>query len=240
MSLFSFVFTISFANSSCLSLLQLDDSFWKPARGTETEAGAETEKNNEEASAVAETVDDDSSEESSQEAPVAGDDDEDEESSPEAPADDVVEEESSPEAPITEQERAASSPGAAQPTSSEESSGAKSRSSSPLAPARNGSRAAVPKVPLSRVLGSSSSIAKPQDSTQSVIAARKRKLRSDGPAETPDPLPVSHQRKSTSPPEKADSYHSGMSMPSSDSQASLDLETNAGYDFCFCLYSYDF
>ena len=116
----------------------------------------------------------------------------------------------------------------------------KSRSSSPPAPARNGSRAAVPKVPLSRVLGLSSSIAKLQESTQSVIAARKRKLRSDSPAETPDPLPVSHQRKSTSPPEKADSYHSGMSMPSSDSQASLDLETNAGYDFCSYLYSYDF
>ena len=67
----------------------------------------------------------------------------------------------------------------------------------------------------------------------SVIAARKRKLRSDGPADTPDPLPTTHQRKSTSPPEKADSYQSGMSMPSSDSQASLDLETNVGYDFCF-------
>ena len=72
---------------------------------------------------------------------------------------------------------------------------------------------------------------------QSVIAARKRKLRSDGPADTPDPLPTTHQRKSASPPEKADSYQSGMSMPSSDSQASSDLETNAGYDFRFtCTY----
>ena len=40
----------------------------------------------------------------------------------------------------------------------------------------------------------------------------------------------------TSPPSKADSYHSGMSMPSSDSQASLDLETNTGYDFFAYLY----
>ena len=125
----------------------------------------------------------------------------------------------------------ASSPATAQPTSSEESSGAKSRSSSPPAPTKNGSREAVPKVPLSRVLGSTTSTAKPQEPTQSVLAARKRKLHSDGPAETPDPLPVSHQRKSTSPPETVDSYHSGMSMPSSDSQASLDLETNTGYDF---------
>ena len=54
-------------------------------------------------------------------------------------------------------------------------------------------------------------------STQNVIAARKRKLRSDGPAETLDPLPASHQRKSASPAEKADYYHSGMSMPSFDS-----------------------
>ena len=122
-----------------------------------------------------------------------------------------------------------------QPASSEESSGAKSHSSSPPAPTKNASRTAVPKVPFSRVLGSSGSIAKLQDSTQSVIVARKRKLRSDGPAETPDPLPVSHQRKSTSPPEKADSYQSGMSMPSSDSQASLDLETNVGYNFCLIL-----
>ena len=68
---------------------------------------------------------------------------------------------------------------------------------------------------------------------QQIIAARKRKLRSEGPAETPLPLPISHKRKPASPPEKADSYESGMSMPSSDSQASLDLETNAGYDFCF-------
>ena len=130
MLLFSLAFIILVANSSFLSSLQLTDSFWKPVCETETEAGAE--KNNEEASAVAETIDDDeSSEESSKEAPVAGDDDEDEESSPEAPVEDVVEEESSQEAPITEQEHAASSPATAQPTSSEEFSGAKSRSSSP-------------------------------------------------------------------------------------------------------------
>ena len=134
----------------------------------------------------------------------------------------------------------ASHPAAAQATSSEESSGAKSRSSSPPAPPRNESREAVPKVPLSRVLGSTTSTAKPQESTQSVLAARKRKPRSDVPADTPDPLPTSHQRKSTSPPSKVDSYHSSMSMPSSDSQASLDLETNTGYDFLACLYLNDF
>ena len=186
-----------------------------------------------------EDVDDDSTEESSQEAPV----EDNEESSPEAPDhndDDDDDEESSPEAPVTEQEHTASSPATAQPTLSEESSGAKSRSSSPPAPAKNGSRAAVPKVPLSRVLGSTVSPAKTMGSTQSVIAARKRKLRSDGPAEPPVPLPVSHQRKSTSPTEKADPYHSGMYMPSSDSQASLDLETNAGYDSYFYLHSYNF
>ena len=93
MLLFSLAFTISLVNSSFLSPLQLDDSFWKPAHGTETE----------EASAAAETIEDDgSSEESSKEAPVTGDDDEDEESSPEAPVENVVEEESSLEAPITE------------------------------------------------------------------------------------------------------------------------------------------
>ena len=88
-----------------------------------------------------------------------------------------------------------------------------------------------PRYLLSRVHGSSSSPSEPEETAQRVIAARKRKLRSEGPAETPLPLPVSHKRKSTSPPEKADSYESGMSMPSSDSQASLDLETNVGYDF---------
>ena len=126
---------------------------------------------------MAETVDDDdSSEEPSKEAHVAGVEDEDEESSPQAPVEDVIEEESSPEAPITEQECAESSPAASQPTSSEESSDAKSRSSSPPAPVRNGSRATVPKVPLSRVLGSSSSIAKPQDSTQIGIASCRERV----------------------------------------------------------------
>ena len=107
------------------------------------------------------------------------------------------------------------------------------------------SRVAVPKVPFSRAQGSSSSPTELEETAQQVIAARKRKLRSEGPAETPLPLLVSHKRKSTSPPEKADSYESGISMPSSDSQASLDLETNVGYvfyltctscDFCFCFH----
>ena len=213
--------------------MQLTDSFWKPSIDIELESRAEAAKKSKgSASAATEVIDDDeSSEESSQEAAAAGDEDEDEESSKEAPFEDAVEEESSKEAPDTEQEHAGSSPAASQPASSEESSGRKSRSASPSAPGKNGSRTAVPKVPISRVLGSSSSVAKPQDSVQSVIAARKRKLRSDGPADTPDPLPVTHQRKSASPPEKADSYQSGMSMPSSDSQASLDLETNIGYVF---------
>ena len=185
---------------------------------------AEEEASAMEQTAAAEDVEDDGEEESSQEAPVEDD----------------AEEESSREAPVTEQERMTSCPATAQPTLSEESSGAKSRSSSPPAPTRNGSRGAVPKVPLSRVLGSTCSTAKPQESTLSVLAARKRKLRSDGPADAPDPLPVSHQRKSTSPPSKADSYHSGMSMPSSDSQAYLDLETNTGYVSLIYLYLYDF
>ena len=47
---------------------------------------------------------------------------------------------------------------------------------------------------------------------------------------------MSHKRKSVSSPEKADSYESGMSMPSSDSQAALDLEKNIGYDFRLYLY----
>ena len=167
---------------------------------------------------MAEDVDDDADEESSQEAPV--EDGNDEESSPEAPAednDDDDEDESSQEAPVTEQGHRDSGPSAAQPTSSEESSTVKSRSSSSPTSNNNGSREAVPKVPLSRVLGSTRSTAKPEECVQSVIAARKRKLRSEGPADTPDPLPVSHQRKSTSPPSKDDSYHSSMSMPSFDS-----------------------
>ena len=92
------------------------------------------------------------------------------------------------------------------------------------------------KIPASRVQGSSSSPSEPEEIAQRVLAAKKRKLRSEVPAETPLTLPVSHKRKSASPPEKADSYESGMSMPSSDSQASLDLETNIGYDFLLYLY----
>ena len=88
----------------------------------------------------------------------------------------------------------------------------------------------MPKVPFSRAQGSSSSPTELEETAQKVIAAKKRKLRSEGPVETPLPLPVSHKRKSASPPKKADSYESGMSMPYSDSQASLDLETNIGYD----------
>ena len=112
---------------------------------------------------------------------------------------------------------------------------AKSRSPTP-ATQKNGSRVAVSKVPASRVQGSSSSPSEPEEIAQRVLAAKKRKLRSEGPVETPLPLPVSHKRKSASPPEKADSYESGMSMPSSDSQASLDLETNVGYDSFFYPY----
>ena len=148
---------------------------------------AKTEKGKENVSAAAEAVDDESSKESSREAPATGGDDEDEESSPEAPVEDVAEddkdEESSPEAPNTEQERAESSPAAAQPISSEESSDAKIRSQSPPDLAKNGSRAAVPKVPLSRAHGSSGSPVKPEETAQQVIAARKRKLRSEGPVE---------------------------------------------------------
>ena len=181
---------------------------------------------------MAEDAEDDADEESSLEAPAANygdDDDEDEESSPEAPVvEDIDGDESSPEAPVTEQAHTASGAASAQPTSSEESSTARSHSSSTPPYNTNVSREAVPKVPLSRVLGSTRSPAKPEERVQSVVAARKRKLRSDGPADAPEPLPVSHQRKSASPPSKDDSYHSGMSMPSSNSQASLDLETNAG------------
>ena len=181
---FQLLFSISLANLFFLTLLQLTDSFWKPA--SETEAEAEEETPVLEQTTVTEDVDDDGNEESSEEAHVEDDnDDDDEESSPEAPVEydngDDDDEEFSPEAPVTEQEHVAASPATAQPTSSLESSGAKSRSSSPPAPAKNGSRAAVPKVPLSRVLGSTVSTAKPVGSTQSVIAARKRKLRSDGP-----------------------------------------------------------
>ena len=103
-----------------------------------------------------------------------------------------------------------SSPAGAQPTPSEESSEAKSSSPTPPAPT-NGSRGAVSKVPASRVQGSNSSLNEPEEIAQRVLAAKKRKLRSEGPVETPLPLPVSHKRKSASP-EKADSYESGMSM----------------------------
>ena len=132
---------------------------------------------------------------------AAGDENEDEESSPEAPIVDVIEEESSSEAQYADEEHTESSPAGAQPTPSEESSDAKSRSSTPPAP-KNGSRVAVSKVPASRVQGSSSSPSEPEEIAQQVLAAKKRKLRSEGPAETPLPLPVSHKRKSTSPPEK--------------------------------------
>ena len=158
--------------------------------------------------------------------------------SPEAPTVNVVEEESSSEAQYADEEHTESSPAGAQPTPFEESSDAKSRSSTPPVP-KSGSRAVVSKVPASRVQGSSSSPSEPEEIAQQVLAAKKRKLRSEGPAETPLPLPVSHKRKSASPPEKADFYVSGMSMPSSDSQASLDLETNVGYDFLLYPYYHD-
>ena len=118
---FQLLFSISFANLFFLTLLQLTDSFWKPASETETEIEAEAA---EEASASEQTA----------EAEDAGDD---------------AVEESSEEAPVTEQGHVASNPTTAQPTSSEESSGAKSRSSSPPAPTRNGSRAAVERTSLS-------------------------------------------------------------------------------------------
>ena len=235
-----------------VSFFQLTDSFWKPPLNTEVEGKTRAAKGKGEASAAAEAADDEddvANEESSEEAAAAENDSEAEESSPEAPTADAAERESAPEAPTTDvveeesssealyadEEHTESSPAGAQPTLSAESSEAKSRSSTPPTPT-NGSRVAVSKVPASRVQGASSSPSETEEIAQRVLAAKKRKLRSEGPAETPLPLPVSHKRKSTSSPEKADSYESGMSMPSSDSQASLDLETNIGYDFLLYLY----
>ena len=139
--------------------------------------------------------------------------------------------ESSHDAPaVTGMGPSMSDPPTAATTSSGESSSDKDPAPTPPRNPRKRERTGVAKVPFSRLSSSRNQVIKGNKLTQGVGAARKRKLRSDGPAE--DPLVISRPRKhkspSASPPTVSDSYKSGFDLGSSDSTASLDIATNAG------------
>ena len=123
-----------------------------------------------------------------------------------------------------------SDPPTAATTSSGDSSSDKDPAPTPPRNPRKRERTGVAKVPFSRLSSTRSQVIKGNQLTQGVEAARKRRLRSDGLAEVP--LVSSSPRKckspSASPPTASDSYKSGFDMGSTDSEASLDIATNAG------------
>ena len=114
-------------------------------------------------------------------------------------------------------------------TSSGESSSDKEPAPTPRKATKRKERAAVPKVPFSRLSPTQAQLTKDAKQTQAVQAARMRKLRSSGPADAPVVIPSirKHKSSSASPSSAEDSYDSGV-VPSSDSNASLDLATNTG------------
>ena len=85
-------------------------------------------------------------------------------------------------------------------------------------------------MPFSRLSSTRSQVTKDNKLTQGVEVARKMRLRSDGPAEAPLVISSPRKRKSSSasPPTASDSYKSGFDMGSTDSEASVDIATNAG------------
>ena len=91
-------------------------------------------------------------------------------------------------------------------------------------------RTGVLKVPFSRLSPNQAQLTKGNKLTQGVEAARRRKLRSDGPAEAPLVISSPRKRKSSSasPPTASDSYKSGFDIGSSDSTSPTDIATNAG------------
>ena len=109
------------------------------------------------------------------------------------------------------------------------SSGESSSDKDPAPTTKRKERAAVPKVPFSRLSPTQAQLTKDHQKTQAVKATRLRKLRRSGPADAPLAIPTTRKRKShtASPSSAEDSYDSG-AVPSSDSNASLDLETNTG------------
>ena len=139
--------------------------------------------------------------------------------------------ESSHETPaVTRTGPSTSDPPTAATTSSGESSSDKDPTPTPPRNPKKRERTGVAKVPFSRLSSTQSQVIKGNKLTQGVEAARKRKLRSDGPAE--DPLVIPSPRKSKSPSASplaaSDSYKSGFDMGSTDSAESLDIATNAG------------
>ena len=130
-----------------------------------------------------------------------------------------------------------SDPPAAATTSSGESSSDKDPAPTPPKNTKKRGRTGVAKVPFSRLSSTRSPVIKDDKLPQGVEAAKKRKLRSDGPADAPLVISSTHKRKSSSasPPTASDSYNSGFEMPSTDSEAFLDIETNTGYVFFFSL-----
>ena len=123
-----------------------------------------------------------------------------------------------------------SDPPTAAMTSSGESSSDKDPTPTPPKNPNKRDRTGVSKVPFSRLSSTRSQVTKGNKLTQGVEAPRKRKLRSDGPAEAPLVISSPRKRKSstTSPSTASDSYKSGFDMGSTNSEASLDIATNAG------------
>ena len=193
--------TSSWLTAFFRTFAQLDDDWWKTTPDTE---GADEEE------VPVETE---------QTAGADGDEAIDEEN-----------QESSPEALIvTSKGPSNSDPPAAASTSSGESSSDEHPAPTPSKNTKKRGQTGVAKVPFSRLFSTRSPITKDDKPTQGVEAAKKRKLQSSGPADAPLVISSPRKRKSpsASPPTIADSYDSG-AMPSSDSNASLDLETNTG------------
>ena len=123
-----------------------------------------------------------------------------------------------------------SDPPTAASTSFGESSSDKDPAPTPPKNPRKRDRTGVSKVPFSRLSSTRSQVTKGNKLTQGVEAARKRRLRSDGPAEAPLVISSPRKRKSStaSPSTASDSYKSSFDMGSTDSEASLDIATNVG------------
>ena len=114
-------------------------------------------------------------------------------------------------------------------TSSGESSSDKDPAPTPQKTTKRKEGITIPKVAFSCLSTTQAQLTKDHKQTQGVQAARLRKLRSDGPADAPLAIPTTRKHKSptASPSSNEDSYDS-RDVPSSDSNASLDLETNTG------------
>ena len=170
-----------------LVFAQLDHNWWKATPATEGDDEEEGPVENE------------------QTAGADGDDGVDEEN-----------QESSPEAPVvTGKGPSNSDPPAAVSTSSGESSSDKDPAPTPSKNTKKRGRTGVAKVPCSCLFSTRSPITKDDKPTQGVEAAKKRKLRSSGPADAPLVISSPRKRKSpsTSPPTTADSTPNSRCRP---------------------------